>query len=94
MNTSFHLTIYCPLTQEPLPPEFQWKVTLNGLDLSYEEMTSFGLSSYMENDTFTLNGTVNINQTSTLDITCEVSSNNNMFGHDTEKTSISLCGKC
>ena len=94
MNTTFHLIINCPLnlTQEPLPPpEFQWKVTLSGLDLSHEEMTSFGLNSYTENGTFSLNGTVNINQTSTLDVTCEVS---NKFGNDTEKTSISLCGKC
>ena len=90
MNTTF--TINCPLTQEPQPePRFRWIVTLNGpgTDLSYEEITSFGLNVY-ENDTFILNGTVNINQASTLVVTCEVS---NTFGNDTETTSISLCGK-
>ena len=94
VNTSFHLTINCPLTQVPQPlPDFQWNVTLNGIDLCCEELTSFGLSAYTENDTFTLNGTVSIgfDQMSTLDIICEVS---NIFGNDTANTSISLCSKC
>ena len=93
VNTSFHLTINCPLTQElPTPPQFQWKVTLNGIDLSHEEIITFGLSVYTENDTFTLSGTISIgfDQTSILDVTCEVS---NDFGNDTEKTSISMCSK-
>lgn len=97
MNSSFHLTIRCPLekfndTQGSLP-EFLWKVTLNRRDVSYEEMTSLGISSSIENDTFTLNGTIDINQTSALDVTCEVS---DMFGevHDRKNTSVSVCGKC
>ena len=96
MNSSFHLTIRCPLkndTQGPPPPKFLWKVTLNRRDVSYEEMTSLGISSSIENDTFTLNGTIDINQTSALDVTCEVS---DMSGevHDRKNTSISVCGKC
>ena len=92
VSTTFQSTINCPLTQEPQPePRFRWIVTLNGpgTDLSYEEITSFGLNVY-ENDTFILNGTVNINQASTLVVTCDVS---NTFGNDTETTYISLCGK-
>ena len=91
VNTTFQSTINCPLTQKPqLEPYFQWTVTLNGTNLSYEEITSFGLSVYANNGTFNLNGTISIDQTSTLVVTCEVS---NIFGNDTETTSISLCGK-
>ena len=95
MNTSFHLTINCllSLTQELLPlPEFQWNITLNGRDLSNEEISTLGLSVYTEKGTFSLNGTVNtrFDQTSMLVVTCEVSNN---FGSDTGNTSISMCSK-
>ena len=79
--------------QEPWPPpQFQWNVTLNGSDLT-NDLTSFVSISYnvMENDTLIINGTVNIDHASALDVTCEVS---NMFGNDTKKTVIRLCGKC
>ena len=94
VNVSFHLMINCLLTQEPIAsPKFQWNVTLNGTDLSYEELTDFGLSAYTESSTFTLYGIVDIGfgQTSTLiAVTCEVS---NDFGSNTEKTLINKCGK-
>ena len=93
VNTSFHLTINCPLTQEPLPlPEFWWIINLNGRDLSYEEIVSFGLSVYPGYGTFSLNGTVNteFDDASMINITCEIS---NDFGNDTERTSIGLCSK-
>ena len=96
VNTSFYLTINCPLTQEPLPsPEFQWNATLNGKDRSYEEILStFGLStmSYIENGTFSLSGTLNteFDHASMINVTCKVS---NDFGSDIERTSISLCSK-
>ena len=65
---------------------------MNGRDLSYEEMSTFGLSAYTENGTFSLNGTVNIgfDQTSMIVVTCNVS---NDFGSDTENTLISMCSK-
>ena len=91
VSTSFHLTINCPLIQEPQPlPDFQWNVTLNGTEILLDDQE---LSVLTENGSLTLNGTVNIgfDQTSTLDVTCEVS---NIFGNDTVNTSISLCRKC
>lgn len=94
VNISFHLMINCLLTQAlQTPLQFQWNVTLNGRDLSQEELTSFGLSAYNESSTFTLDGVINIGfgQTSTLIIvTCEVS---NDFGNDAKKTLINVCGK-
>ena len=91
VNSSLHLTINCPLSREPNPePNFEWNIALNGRDNNTINLTRFVSSSDMENDTLTLNGMVNITQTSTLDITCEVS---NRFGNDAEKTSISLCSK-
>ena len=85
VNVSFHLMINCLLTQELIAsPKFQWTVTLNGRDLSYEELTASGSS------TFTLNGTVNIGFGQKIVVTCEVS---NDFGSDTEKTLINKCGK-
>ena len=92
VNTSFHLTIDCPLTKELHSlPDFQWKVILNGTEILLDDHE---LSVLTENDRLALNGTVSIgfDQTSmTLDVTCEVS---NRFGNDTANTSISLCSKC
>ena len=91
MTSNFHSTINCSLRTPLLQVNISWNVTLNGRDLLDDEMSTFGLSVYDENDILILNGTINIDQASTLDITCEVS---NIHGNDTRKTSISLCSKC
>ena len=91
MNTSFHLTINCPLTQELLiPPHYQWSAFFNGISL--EEISTIGISAHAETDTLTLSGIISVvfDQASKINITCEVS---NVFGSDTEKTLISMCGK-
>ena len=86
MSTGFYSSITCELIETALPPpEFLWNVTLNG--------TEFNLSSsnaYPENDTLTLIGPINIDNTSTFDVICDVS---NIFGSDSATTSISLCSR-
>ena len=90
-TTNFYLWITCLLIQDPLPPpEFQW--ILNSRDLSSEVMYHYhGLSVYQDGNTLTLNGTLDqLNNSLILDIICVVE---NMYGNDTESTSINLCGK-
>ena len=98
LTSNFHLMVTCLLTRDPQPPpQFQWILALNNtmLHLSSEDTITYhyhGLSVYQENNTFTLNGTliVGLVDSSTLDITCNVS---NIHGSDRDSTSISLCGK-
>ena len=93
----FQLMIICLLTQESQPPpEFRWTLILHNaiLYLNSEDniMYHYGLSVYQDNDTLTLNGTLTdgSDDNLSLDITCGVS---NIYGYDSESTSISLCGK-
>ena len=84
MSTVFYSSITCELIQTALPqPEFLWNVTLNGTELSSSNV-------YCENDTLTLIGPIKLDNTSTLDVTCDVS---NIFGSDSAITSISLCSR-
>ena len=89
VNTSLRLTINCPLEREPQPPpQFEWNITLNGIELPYQEITIFGLSAYTENDTLNLNGTIGIGFG--LNVTCMAF---NRYGMDIKETSIVPCGK-
>ena len=84
MSTSFHSTITCQLVETPIPPPyFRWNVTLNGTELTSN------YSKYV-NDTLVLTGPIGLDNTSTLEVICDVS---NDFGSDTANTSISLCSK-
>ena len=83
MSTSFHSTITCLLVRDAIPPpDFRWNVTLNGTELTSN-------SEYV-NDTLFLTGPIGLDNTSTLEVICEVS---NDFGSDSANTSISLCSK-
>ena len=89
MSSGFYSSIICQLLEEALPPpEFVLSVTLNRAEFTNLSSSNF----YHENDSLTLRlvGPINLDNTSTLDVRCDVS---NEFGNDTTTTSISLCGK-
>ena len=87
MSSRLNSTIVCKLVEEALPPpEFVWNVILNGTEVNLISSSNF----YYENDTLRLIGPIKLDNTSTIDIMCDVS---NIFGIDTATTSISLCGK-
>ena len=84
MSTEFYSYITCELVETAIPPpEFLWNVTLNGTELSSSNV-------YPKNDTLTLIGPINLGNTSTLDVICDVS---NIFGSDSLTTFISLCSR-
>ena len=84
MSTGFRSFIVCRLAEIALPlPEFLWNVTLNGTALPSSNV-------YHENDTLALIGPISLNDTSTLDVICDVS---NIFGIDSATTTISLCSR-
>ena len=88
MNTGFSSIITCELVETAIPPpEFLWNITLNGTELSSGNIS---LNIYPENDTLTLNGSIKLDSTMTLDVICDVL---NIFGSDSATTSISLCSK-
>ena len=81
---SFQSTIICRLEEDPIPePEFMWNVTLNGTELPLD-------SVYYENGTLNLNGTTMLDNTSAVNVICNVS---NIFGWDIANTIITPCGK-
>ncbi len=81
----FHSTITCELEEVPIPlPEYIWNVTLNGIELSSDNV-------WYENGTLNLTGPITtLDNTSIIYVICDVS---NTFGDDIANTSISLCGK-
>ena len=83
----FHSTITCQLEVDPIPaPEFVWNVTLNGI-----ELTSDNVTVWYENGTLNLTGSMlTLDNTSTIYVICDVSNN---FGEDIANSSIRLCSK-
>ena len=83
----FHSTITCHLEEDPIPtPEFVWNVTLNGI-----ELTSDNVTVWYENGTLNLTGSMlTLDSTSTIYIICNVSNN---FGVNIANSSIRLCSK-
>ena len=93
MNTTFQVTITCPLANEPQPePEFHWSIFYYNNDTELE-LVNDSLSSlqvFIENQTLILNGTIGLGESGTLNITCIVE---NQYANDIENTLVSLCGK-
>ena len=84
MSAWFYSSITCQLVENVLPsPQFLWNITLGGAELPSSNV-------HYENDTLTLIGPIKLNNTSTLDVICDVS---NIFGSDSEATTISLCSR-
>ena len=85
--------IVCHLAQRPEPlPEFQWKITLNESELTFDDIAVHIANTSYDNDTLIFSGTVTteLDQYSVLNVTCDVS---NSFGNDSGTTSIRVCGK-
>lgn len=90
MNSPFRATIMCRFENDPLPPpNFQWSIYYNDIELDLDSLPSLHITSFSENDMLNLSGIMGLEGDLSLTITCTVG---NEYGNDIENTTIRLCG--
>ena len=87
------LRIDCPLKREPLPkPIYEWTIVLNyetEVNLEASNLQSLGVHMFGEdNRNINLNATIALRNYTTIIVRCTVE---NLFGNDTETTTIDIC---
>lgn len=87
------LRIDCPLKREPLPkPIYEWTIVLNQeteVNPEASNLQSLGVHMFGEdNRSINLNATIALRNYMTIIVRCTVE---NLFGNDTETTTIDVC---
>ena len=91
-NITTLLRIDCLLEREPLPdPIYEWTMTLNETEVILETKNLQSLGVHVinaDNRSIGLNATVALSNYTTITVKCTVE---NLFGNDTETTTVSVC---